>query len=151
MLLMPVLIEPYVELTCVQDITSFSIPLSYNVIFITMCGFYGYITRKLPENFNESGFIFVSVSTTIFSWLVFLPTYFTVYSSKHKALILALCLLLNGFITVICLFAPKVYALFLVDEAKLNFLTMNPSVVNVGGSQANKTSSTLPGTSTTTG
>ena len=60
-----------------------------------------------------------------------MPTYFTAYSTKHQAMILALCLLLNGFITVGCLFAPKVYALLVVDESNIKFSTAGINITKV--------------------
>jgi len=44
-----------------------------------VCAVIGFVTRKLPENFNESWFIFISVATTLFAWAVFIPAYFTSY------------------------------------------------------------------------
>ncbi|ELU18160.1 hypothetical protein CAPTEDRAFT_147683 [Capitella teleta] len=130
LLRMPVYTEPYVELTCAYTTIPFLMPLTYNILLIFVCGFLGYGCRKLPENFNESGFIFVSASTTIFTWVVFLPTYFTAASFKNQAILLNLCLLLNAFITVGCLFAPKVYALYCVDEDSLKFTPKTVSSIH---------------------
>ena len=44
-----------------------------------VCVVIGFVTRKLPENYNESSFIFISVATTLFAWAVFIPAYFTSY------------------------------------------------------------------------
>ena len=124
-LIMPVSTEPYVELACASDMIPFLLPLTYNVLSIFLCGVFGYGARKLPDNYNESGFIFVSVATTLFSWVVFLPTFFTAGSSEHQVVILALCLMLNAYITLGCLFAPKIYALFFVDESSIKFSTVS--------------------------
>ena len=66
-------------------------------------------------------YIFVSVSTTMFIWMVFLPTYLTMFYSYHQSALLAFCLILNAFITMVCLFLPKLYAVYFVDENKLKF------------------------------
>ena len=137
-LYMPVATRPYVELTCTQGLVPFLLPLCYNIIFILICAVLGYKSRKLPENFNESGFIFISVATTLFAWLVFLPTYFTAAHSHHQMAVLGLCLLINAYITVGCLFGPKVYALYCVDPHTLSFGAFNTDVSNsVAPSRAN--------------
>ncbi len=122
---MPVLIEKYSESLCETPLEALLIRISYNLILLVDCAVYGFLTRKLPENFNESQFIFISVTTTIFIWLVFLPTYLTSFYAYHQALLLALCLILNGFITLVCLFVPKLYAVYFVEEKDLKFSTTN--------------------------
>ena len=113
--------KKYVELLCEQSLQGFLVPLAYNLLIIFACAVYGFLTRKLPENFNESWYIFVSVSTTAFLWMVFLPTYFTMFYAHHQAAILAFCLIVNAAITLLCLFVPKVYALYFVEESDIKF------------------------------
>jgi hypothetical protein len=57
-------------------------------------------------------------------WIVFLPTYFTTFYSDNKAALLSVCLLLNSYITMMGLFAPKVYAVFFVKEDQMTLHTM---------------------------
>ena len=122
--LMPLPYEPYVEITCSLRLESFIPPLSYNLFLIFVCAVYGFLTKSLPENFNDSRYIFVSISTTLFMWSVFLPTYFTTFRSDHKAVLLSVCLLLNTFITLLCQFFPKVYAVFFVSEECMTFTSV---------------------------
>lgn len=133
--------EPFVELRCQQALSAFLLPVCFNVALILLCAILGYLTRKLPENFNESWYIFVSVSTTLFAWSVFLPTYFTVYYAYQQAALLSFCLLLNAFITVGCLFLPKAYAVLFVSELKIQFSTTSTKTSRIGSS------ATAPGTS----
>ncbi len=114
---MPIATVKHVELFCNFQLPSLIAPLCYNLLLIIACAVHGFITRKLPENFNESKFIFRSVSTTCFLWAVFLPTYFTLFYAVHKTTILAYCLLMNSLITLICLFCPKVYVVYFVGES----------------------------------
>ena len=53
-LAMPVRTQPYVELFCSQDERGFLAPLVYNILLILLCSIFGFLTRKLPDNFNES-------------------------------------------------------------------------------------------------
>ena len=119
--------EKHVELFCSLPLEGFLAPLSYNLLLILLCAIYGFLTRKLPENFNESWHIFVSVCTTMFLWVVFLPTYFTTFYAYHQAALLAFCLLLNASITLLCLYVPKIYAIFYVSEDKITTFTFNDS------------------------
>ena len=74
-------------------------------------------------------YIFVSVATTMFMWLVFLPTYFTTFYAYHQVVLLATCLFLNAIITLLCLFIPKIYAIYYVEDDKLKYATFSNSTV----------------------
>ena len=113
--------EKHVELFCDLPLEGLLVPLGYNLALIILCALYGFLTRKLPENFNESWYIFISVSTTSFLWIVFLPTYFTTFYAYHQAALLAFCLILNASITLLCLYVPKIYAIYFVDEGQLKY------------------------------
>ena len=134
---MPIQMEKLVETSCGETMVKFIVPLTYNVLMIITCAVLGYQSRKLPENFNESWFIFISISTTLFMWIVFLPTYFTAFYVYNQVAILGFCLLLNVCITMGCLFLPKVYALFWVDEKSLVFSKMTATTSIGPSSQAN--------------
>ena len=124
LLLMPFLHEPYVEITCSVTLMGFLPPLIFNMVLIVACAFFGYLTRKLPENFNDSRYIFVSISTTLFMWSVFLPTYFTAFHAHHQAALLSVCLLFNAYITMVGQFGPKIYAVLFVKEETITFNTL---------------------------
>ena len=83
-----VVTEPYVEFFCDMPLTGLIVSLAFNILLILLCVVYGFLTRKLPENFSESWYIFVSAATTIFLWLVFLPSYFTAFYAYHQVLMI---------------------------------------------------------------
>lgn len=118
---MPSAYEKYVEIYCMKSVVWFLIPLAYNILLMMLCAVLGHATRRLPENFNESGFIFVSVSTTLFAWVVFVPAYYSAVSAILQSAILGFCLLLNAFVTLGCQFLRIVYAVFFVAPDKMNF------------------------------
>ena len=120
---MQVLTTREVELFCKMSLTPFMICLGYDLLLLLLCAAHAFLTRKLPENFNESWYVFVSVCTTSFLWMVFLPTYFTTFYAHHQAALLAFCLFVNGACTLLCLFVPKVYAIYFVDEDDMIFGT----------------------------
>ena len=145
---MPIPTKRLVELYCAMLMEVFMTPIIYNIILILLCAVHGFLTRSLPENFNESKFIFVSVSTTCFLWTVFLPTYFTTFYTYLQAAILAFCLILNATITLLCLFVPKVYAVYFIDETSIKFSTTG-SLKTISINTAAKTSKIVPSDAST--
>ncbi len=77
---------------------------------------------------NLFRYIFISVASTGFLWLVFLPTYFMTFYAYHQAALLAFCLILNASLMLLCLYVPKLYAIYWIDEDQLVF---NSSVNSV--------------------
>ena len=77
-------------------------------------------TRRLPDNYNESKLIFLVVLATLFMWLAFLPTYFTVSHDQQKVALLTMFLILNSTLLILCLYAPKIYAILYIDETRMN-------------------------------
>ena len=129
-LTMPVLTEKQVELHCQQPLEGLLTPLSYNLLLIFLCSVLAFLTRKLPDNFNESWYIFLCVSTTLFIWIAFLPTYFAAFYAYHKATLLALALILNGVVTLVCLFGPKIYALYYIADKDIKITDFSSSTFN---------------------
>ena len=129
---MPVLTEELVELVCYISLEALLIPLIYNLCLLLLCAIYGFLTRMLPDNFNESWYIFISVTTTLFVWISFLPTYFTAYYAYHKSALLALALILNAAVTTICLFVPKIYAIYFVKEDDIKVSNFDDSSMSAG-------------------
>ena len=121
---MPSEFVKYVELYCYKSTLWFLIPLIYNILLMLVCAAIGFLTRKLPQNFNESWFIFVSVSTTLFAWIVFIPAYFTSYYAYLQSAILGFCLVLNSLVTLAGHFGPIIYAVNFVPEEKIKFSTV---------------------------
>lgn len=120
---MQVATEKYVEVLCSLPLSGLLPPLCLNLLFILTCAAYGFLTRKLPENFNESWYIFVSVATTTFLWLVFLPAYFTAFYAVHQIALLVSCLIINATITLLCLYFPKIYCIYFINENDIQFQT----------------------------
>jgi len=109
---MPVATEAYIELTCAASLTGFMTSLSYNVLLVVICTYYAFKTRTLPDNFNESRYITFCVYTTLLIWLVFIPSYFTTLRVYQQTIVVSSALLLNATVTLLCLFTPKIYALY---------------------------------------
>ena len=115
---MPMPTVKQVELFCNVSLEGLLPSLAFSLILIVLCATLGFLTRKLPENFNESWYIFVSVATTMFLWLVFLPTYFTSFYAYNRVILLTSCVIINAAITLVCLFISKIRAVYFPDEGR---------------------------------
>ena len=108
---MPVPQEKNVELVCQTPLPGFVTSLCYNLFLVLICTVYGFKTRMLPDNFNESRYITLCVYTTLVIWLAFLPTYFTTSRAYYQLILISSALLFNATVTLLCLYAPRIYAL----------------------------------------
>ncbi|XP_074646592.1 metabotropic glutamate receptor-like [Tubulanus polymorphus] len=151
MLNMPVSTEKFVELLCDMPIDSLVAPMAFNILLTIVCLVYGFKTRKLPDNFNESWYIFLSVCSTLFLWLVFVPSYFTAFHAFHKTVVLAAALFLSSTAMVLCLYSPKIYALFYVNEEDLTFQTKRNQKAGAWTTQVHPSGSANPAAGTVEG
>ncbi|XP_023932767.1 metabotropic glutamate receptor 5 [Lingula anatina] len=134
---MPVKTERFVELYCNIPIEGLIAFLTYNLCLIVVCSVHAFKTRKLPDNFNESRFISMTVYTTLVIWLAFIPTYFTTGKAYYKVILLACALIINDTVALSFLFLPKVYAVLYVDQDTLKMTSTNPGA-SVSGVNATK-------------
>lgn len=111
----PVVTEKFVELSCDMTLPGLISFLVYNLFLVTLCSIFAFKTRKLPENFNESRFITMCVSTALIIWLSFIATYFTATKDNVRVLLLSMTLLINHTVALVFLFLPKIYAAVYVD------------------------------------
>ncbi|XP_022094810.1 metabotropic glutamate receptor 2-like [Acanthaster planci] len=105
-----------VELMCNISNDEMIISLSYNVILVVLCSVHAFITRKVPNNYNESRFISLSVYTTLVIWLAFIPCYFLIPGAVVQLVVMAVALIISGSITLAFMFFPKLYAVHFVAE-----------------------------------
>ncbi|XP_077992078.1 metabotropic glutamate receptor 3-like [Glandiceps talaboti] len=115
-LVSPLTKEKRVELSCNIKAPEVITSVTYNLLLITLCCWFAFKTRKVPDNYNESRFISLSVYTTLVIWLAFIPTYLTIDNSSFKVAIISLATLLNSSVTLICLYVPKLYAVYFVKD-----------------------------------
>ncbi|XP_076458578.1 metabotropic glutamate receptor 6-like [Babylonia areolata] len=110
--------EQLVELTCDLPLSGLACSLAYNLLLVASCTLLAFKTRHLPDNFNESRFISMCVSTTMVILVCFMPAYLVSSREMLKMLTLALVLALNHSVALVFLFLPKIYAvLYLEDRA----------------------------------
>lgn len=90
------------------------IGLAYPVVLLIVCCVYAILTRKIPEAFNESRYIGLTVYTTCIIWLAFVPIFFSTASNiPVRIASLCFCISLSATVSLACLFAPKLYIILL--------------------------------------
>lgn len=114
----PVRLEAFVELSCDITLPGLASFLAYNLSLVFLCSIFAFKTRKLPDNFNESKFMSMCVTTTLVIWLAFIPTFLTSSRQYLKTLLLTLALLLNHSVALVFLFMSKLYAVVCLENAQ---------------------------------
>ena len=111
-------------LECKVDELSFSVNLCYVMVLMVLCTAYAFKTRTFPKNFNESKYIGITMYITCAVWMGFFPFYLnTKYSSTHIYLISGASVVI-GLVTLIGLFAQKVYIVYFVKDLRTDDLVM---------------------------
>ena len=111
-------------LECKVDELSFSVNLCYVMVLMVLCTAYAFKTRTFPKNFNESKYIGITMYITCAVWMGFFPFYLnTKYSSTHIYLISGASVVI-GLVTLIGLFAQKVYIVYFVKDLGTDDLVM---------------------------
>ena len=104
------------ELICGEStLIELAISLVYSFLLLLVTTYYGFRTRKVPQNFNEAKFISFTMYTLCVLWLAFIPIYFAATARLgvvYQTGSLMLAIILNASITLCCLFVPKIYFLF---------------------------------------
>ncbi|XP_022091633.1 metabotropic glutamate receptor 5-like [Acanthaster planci] len=113
----PVTPVNYVELYCTFSY-EFLASCVYNLALILVCCYYAFRTRRVPDNYNESKFIAASVYSTLVVCLATVPVYVTAIAVIQKVATLCAAVLLNGYLTLVCVYLPKLYAVKFVSKRK---------------------------------
>ncbi|XP_072046386.1 metabotropic glutamate receptor-like [Amphiura filiformis] len=109
-LLIPPRRKPYLEIFC-RFGYGFYASCAYNAFVIIACCYYAFKARRVPDNFNESKFIAVSVYSTLIVCLTAIPVYTTAIDVAQKIGALSVPLLVNTYLSLFCLYLPKIYAI----------------------------------------
>lgn len=118
----------YSSLVCDIPYSLLLPPVIYNLLLGVACAYHAFTTRKLPDNFNESRFIGLTVYTTVIMWIAFIPAYIVINAKLYKGVPLSAALLINAVITTGCLFVPRLYALRWIEGGKMNLRSLSISV-----------------------
>ena len=110
----------YQEIICNFPSPPFTASAVYNGILLITCAFFAFLTRKVPDNFNESRFIGFCVYSTLIIWVSVMPAYITANTSTLRVCLLCTIILLNASVPLLLIFFPKVYAIYCKSTETLN-------------------------------
>ena len=120
--------------------------IAYPLVLLDVCIYYAIITRKIPEAFNESKYIGLTVYTTCVVWLSFFPIYFMSSDNLDiRTITLSVTCMVSASVVLACLFAPKIYMVLRKQDVniertqstKLRFRTKLESVSAKPSTSAN--------------
>ncbi|GAB6022949.1 hypothetical protein CHUAL_007040 [Chamberlinius hualienensis] len=116
------------HLVCAGSINaSYMIAFSYPISLILICTVYAILTRKIPEAFNESKYIGITMYTICIIWLAFVPIYFSTANNVAVRIItMCVSISLSATVALVCLFTPKLYIILLHPERNVRQSMMQP-------------------------
>ena len=120
------------QAVCVFPLAPFVASLTYNILLLVVCVFFAFKARKLPDNYNETRFISFCVYSTVVIWMAFIPAFFAVDSALLEVMFLSLQVIANASLIMVCIFIPKIYALYFVDKKDQH---VTPKFTTQGGSR----------------
>ncbi|XP_038071183.1 metabotropic glutamate receptor 3-like [Patiria miniata] len=113
-----------VELFCQFGVGFYASGL-YNLLLILGCCLAAFKARKVPSNYNESKFIAVSVYSTLVLCLAAVPVYTTAVDVLQKLATVCLAVQLNAYLTLVCVYLPKLCAILSVKEGGVTLTACN--------------------------
>ena len=84
--------------------------LVYNLLLVFVCTILAFKTRHLPDNFSESLFIAMCVTSTLILWGCFIIVYTLSPLKSTRTMSMVIALLCNHSVALIFLFLSRVYA-----------------------------------------
>ncbi|XP_033628835.1 metabotropic glutamate receptor 4-like [Asterias rubens] len=100
----------HIELYCVFS-PAFPGFCAYNLLIVLLCCYFALLARKVPDNYNESKFIGVSVYSSLVLGIAVVPVYTTASRASQKVSFLAIAVVANSFITIFFVYFPKLFAI----------------------------------------
>ena len=90
------------------------VTLGYNFALLIISTYYAFRARIIPENFNETKYINVTLYTLCIIWIFFISVYFGTikFGAIFQAISLMIAIILSATTTLLCIFMPKVFLLF---------------------------------------
>ncbi|XP_060068565.1 metabotropic glutamate receptor 6-like [Ylistrum balloti] len=103
------------QLVCLDAVESwYMIGFTYPIFLIIVCTFYAIWTRNIPEAFNESKYIGLTMYTTCIIWLAFVPIYFsTADNIQIRIATMCFSISLSATVGLVCMFTSKLSIIIL--------------------------------------
>ncbi|XP_056152317.1 G-protein coupled receptor family C group 6 member A-like [Lampris incognitus] len=96
----------------------FGIMLSYIAVLAAICFVLARKGRKVPQRFNESGYIIFSMVIYLFVWICFTPIYVTKF--KQRSAVQASAIVVSNFGIICCHFLSKCYMILCKNKEDIS-------------------------------
>ncbi|XP_036418152.1 G-protein coupled receptor family C group 6 member A-like [Colossoma macropomum] len=98
----------FINLMCAEgSIIGFAVMHAYIAVLAFVCFLLAFKSRKVPQDFNETGIIIFSMLIHLFVWLCFIPIYIT--KNEQRPIVQASAILVSNYGIIFCHFIPKCY------------------------------------------
>ena len=110
------------HITCLHcHVTAIGL-IAWNVGMALVCSVLAFLTRRLPENYNETRFITFGAFCSLVVFLAFSTTNITVTEAYYRDGYHAIGLIVNASVTLTCLYFVKLYAIYFVKFESWNVM-----------------------------
>ncbi|EDV24999.1 Metabotropic glutamate receptor 3 [Trichoplax sp. H2] len=116
-----------IRLICNESVVGMVITLGADSCLIIVCTVFAFLTRHLPENFNEAKFINFSMFAVMIVWLAFIPAYFT-SDPRLRPLIIPIADYISVTVTILFLFVPKLLRIFGFSNGNVHGMSNNLAI-----------------------
>ncbi|XP_038045537.1 metabotropic glutamate receptor 1-like [Patiria miniata] len=134
--------EKLVEIYCLFR-SGFFASCIYNLLLVLACCYYAFKTRKVPSNYNESKFIAASVYSTLLLGSAAALVYTTAVGVETIKATLSLVVLLNAYLTLGCVYLPKLYAARFIRDLSVLGVRSSSGHAEIGPSSVSDVGSAL--------
>ena len=110
----------YLQIACTHSRGETIGVMVWNTFIVLVCCTFAFLTRKLPENYNETKFITFCSFCSLVVLLAFSSTYFTVGDVYSRLGESSLGLMVNATVTLVCLYAIKIYAIYFAKSEDIH-------------------------------
>ena len=113
-------LDEYVFLVCKPFDANVGLALfiavcAYTLIVASLCTYYAFKARGIPENFNETKYIGFSMYILLLSSLAYYPVLFA-FESWYVTIVSCTTTLVTSFGLLGCMFGPRIYILFFQSQ-----------------------------------
>lgn len=125
-----------IEVTCSINVAFSAVLSAYHCLLLMICIILAFLTRKLPEDYNQSQLLYIASLTAFVVWLGLAPAFF-ISGGVLRPFISSLFLEAELWAVWVCLYLPRVYQMLRHEKYRRPHTRGRP-VLDVTGSDTPK-------------